>query len=69
MGCKGILETQQWSHAPRSWPEIKNGRSSAEVGQVQKSIQRCRTSPEGEIDPAVDVRSAARRILFPFYLT
>jgi len=33
---KNSTETQQLGHAPRSGPEVKNGRSSAEDGMLER---------------------------------
>jgi len=53
-------------HAPRSGPEVKNGRSSVKDGTPERL--RCRTIQE-EVRQILQMMStgAARRILFSFY--
>jgi len=51
------METQQSGHAPRSGPEVKNGKSSAEDGAPEAQI---RDNPEGELDPAEGVRKRCK---------
>jgi len=66
-GMEKLPETQQSGHASRSGPEIKDGRSNAKGGALERL--GCRTNPEGnELDPTVMSADAARRIL-PFYPT
>jgi len=42
--CRNSTETQQSGHAPRSGPDVKNGRSSAEDGAPERL--RCGTVKE-----------------------
>jgi len=63
---RNFTETQQLSDAPRSGPEVKNGRSSAKDGAPERL--GCGTVKE-EVSHILQRMSAgaARRILLPFY--
>jgi len=63
---RNSTETQQSGYAPRSGPEIKNERSSAEDGAPERP--RCGTVKE-EVSQILQRVSASvvRRILLPFY--
>jgi len=56
-GVEELKETQQWGHAPRSGPEVKNGRSGAEDDVPERL--GCRTVKE-ELS---QIAGAALRIL------
>jgi len=60
--CRNSAEAQQSSHAPRSGPEVKNGRSSAKDGAPVRL--RCGTIQE---EVSYILQRVARRILLPFY--
>jgi len=51
---RNSTENQQSGHAPRSGPEVKNGRSVAEDGALERL--GCRTVKEDDSDPAEGVR-------------
>jgi len=56
---RNSAETQQSGHAPRSGPEVKNGRSSAKDGALERHM---RDNPEGgELDLADDVRMHCKK--------
>jgi len=58
-------ETQQSGHAPRSRPEVKNGRSGAEDGAPERL--RCGTVKK-EVSHILQRVSAGAAILLLFYL-
>jgi len=63
---RNSTETQHSGHAPRSGPEVKNGRSSAKDGTSERL--GCRTIQE-EVSQILQKVSAgaARRIHLPLY--
>jgi len=65
-GVRNSTETQQSGHAPRSGPQVKNGRSSAEDGAPERI--GCGTVKE-EVSQNLQrvFAGAAKRIFLPFY--
>jgi len=62
---RNSTETQQSGHAPRSGPEVKNGRSSAKDGAPKRL--GCGTIQEVSQFLQSVSAGAARRILLSFY--
>jgi len=59
-------ETQQSDHAPRSGPEVKNGRTRAKDGVPKRLKCRAIYVEGGELDPAEGISRRCSRIILPF---